>query len=130
LCGLNCFFFKQEFLGENVLRGISVLQWQSCAYFEELSSTVKILWSFSSIKSIIIEKAEKYILKLLLPSDNNTWNSTVTIGSQSVSVPVEMKLEGLTKNGEMWEQNYEYIRFRPFLGIDNEIFEVTKSLKN
>lgn len=94
--------FNQEFLGENVLRGISVLQWQSCAYFEELSSTVKILWSFSN---------------------NNTWNSTVTIGSQSVSVPVEMKLEGLTKNGEMWEQNYEYIRFRPFLGIDNEIFE-------
>jgi len=35
-----------------------------------------------------------------------------------------MKLEGLTKDGEMWEQNYEYIRFRPFLGVDKEIFEV------
>ena len=38
-----------------------------------------------------------------------------------------MRLEGLTKSGEIWEQNYEYIKFRPYLVESKDIFEVSKS---
>lgn len=49
----------------------------------------------------------------------------MSFGSQSVSVPVEMKLNGLSDSGEIWEQSYEYIKFRPFLiDTDTDVFEV------
>jgi hypothetical protein len=41
-----------------------------------------------------------------------------------------MKLEGITDKGDTWEQSYEYIKFRPFLDEDREIFEVKNKTRN
>lgn len=94
-----------EYKGTDVARGINVNKWYSCSYIPNLASTVRITWSFS---------------------DPASWQSTIVLNNQSVSVPVETVIEGITDFNLTWNRRFEFVKYRPYIEADPEIFETPR----